>query len=811
MDQQPRGREKNVTGYGKPIEKRGEGLGTGPVGKRDGYQGRNQQGSPAGGSPSGGTPHRSSGGGGKRLGIIGIILALVFGGGFGLNSLLGGDSTPSTPAVPASQSSGIFSLFSNSTVSSKWDGADNRGVLNTSVSSQAAPKRTVIKGDGTDHATVMVYMCGTDLESKSGMASSDMKEMAAATLNSNVDVIVYTGGCRSWKISGISNSVNQIYKIHNGQMTCLVRNDGSDPMTKGSTLTRFINYCANNYPANRNMLILWDHGGGSISGFGYDERNQMSGALSLKGIGDALKASGQTFDFIGFDACLMGTLESALTLAPYADYLIGSEETEPGVGWYYTNWLNNLARNPAISTLELGKTIVDDFVAYCNQKCPGQKTTLSITDLAELTATVPEAFKDFAVETAQLINSKDYKVVSDARAKTREFATRNKTDQIDIVDLANKINTDDSKALADTILGAVKYNKTSSSITNAYGLAIYFPYNKTSKVANAVKAYEAMGMDSSYTDCVRSFANLELSGQVVANSQQQSSPLPSLQGNYSGQSPASSIDITSLLTALMGGGATSTAAPAQSTQSASGAGSLLSLAGALLGGQRSFDVENAVDVISENQLDTSDFVWVKDGDDYKLVLNEDQWKQIHSLQLNVFYDDGEGYIDLGLDNVYRITENGELVSDFDGTWIAIDNQPVPYYYTDTFDDGTNYSITGYVPVMINDVRAELILVFDNANPKGYIAGARYVYTKGETETVAKGVESLTEGDKIEFICDYYAYDGTYQDSYLMGDVVTYTGNNTISNVIIDADKCSATYLITDSYNNEYWTPVIPKD
>ena len=808
MDQQPRGREKNVTGYGKPIEKRGEGLGTGPVGKSDGYQRRNQQGSPVGGPPSGGTTQRS-GGGGKRIGIIGIILALLFGGGFGLNSLMGGDTTPTTPASPATTSSGIFSLFSDSTSSSGWENGSNTKSLNTSVSPAAASKRTVIKGDGSDHATVMVYMCGTDLESKSGMASSDMKEMAQATLNSNVDVIVYTGGCRSWKIRDISNSVNQIYKIQNGQMTCLVRNDGSDPMTKGTTLTRFINYCAKNYPANRNMLILWDHGGGSISGFGYDERNQMAGSLSLKGIGDALKASGQTFDFIGFDACLMGTLESALTLAPYADYLIGSEETEPGVGWYYTNWLTNLARNPATPTLDLGKTIVDDFVGYCKQKCPGQKTTLSVTDLSELTATVPTAFKDFAVETAQTINSKEYKKISDARAKTREFATRNKTDQIDIVDLAYKINTEDSKALADAILGAVKYND--STVTNAYGLAIYFPYNKTSKVANAVKAYEAMGMDSSYTDCVRSFASLELSGQAVANSQQQSSPFPSLTGNYSGQSPASSIDITSLLGALLGGGTTTQSVPAQSTQSSSDAGSLLSLAGMLLGGQRSFDMDNAVDIISENQLDTSDFVWVKNGDDYQLVLNEEQWKQVHSIQLNVFYDDGEGYIDLGLDNVYRITENGELVSDFDGTWLAIDGQPVPYYYSDTFDDGTNYTITGYVPAMINGTRAELILVFDNANPKGYIAGARYVYVDGETETVAKGVESLTEGDKIEFICDYYSYDGTYQDSYLMGDVVEYNGSNTISNVIIDSDKCTATYLLTDSYNNEYWTPAIPKD
>ncbi|MCR5523635.1 MAG: peptidase C11 [Clostridia bacterium] len=797
MNQQPRRREKNITGQGKPIEKRGSGLGTGPVGRDQGYENRGHPDPSSGG----GGPQRSGGFGGKRIGLIGIILALIFGGGFGLNSILGGGNTENNIPAPAPAAS-LFSGFTNSSVSSGWATEANTGVLNKEVSPLAREKRTVIYGDGSDKATVMVYLCGTDLETKSGMASNDLREMAAATLNSNVNVLVYTGGCKLWKTRGISNSVNQIYKIENGRLACLVKNDGSDPMTKASTLTRFINYCSKNYPANRNMLIMWDHGSGSISGFGYDEKNPSSGSLTLKGINDALKAANQTFDFIGFDACLMGTLEGALMLDRYADYLIGSEETEPGVGWYYTNWLTSLAKNPAISTLDLGKIIVDDFVGYCNQRCPGQKTTLSVTDLAELSATVPSAFKEFAAEAAELVNSNDYKVISDARANTREFAVSSKTDQIDLVHLAYNIDTDDSKKLADSILGAVKYNKTSSSITNAYGLAVYFPYKKTSRITSAVKAYEAIGMDSSYTECVRSFANLELAGQIVANDQASPSPLPSLLGSFTGQSAASSIDITDILSSILGGSMGTSSAPSSS------GGSVASLAEALLGA-RNFDIDSAADIIADNQLDTSDFVWIKKGDNYQLALDDSQWKQIHSLALNVFYDDGEGYIDLGLDNVYEITEEGELVSDFDGTWLAIDNQPVPYYYTDTFDDGTNYSISGYVPVLLNGDRAELILTFDNENPYGYIAGARYVYEDDETETVAKGLESLTKGDKIEFVCDYYSYDGEYQDSYLMGDELIYTGEHTISNVIIDSDKCSAVYLITDIYNNEYWTPVIP--
>ena len=71
------------------------------------------------------------------------------------------------------------------------------------------------------------------------------------------------------------------------------------------------------------------------------------------------------------------------------------------------------------------------------------------------------------------------------------------------------------------------------------------------------------------------------------------------------------------------------------------------------------------------------------------------------------------------------------------------------------------------------------------------------------------MESLKNGDKIEFVCDYYSYDNEYLDSYILGDTLIYNGSHTISNVYVEAEKCSAAYMITDIYNNEYWTPVIP--
>ena len=65
---------------------------------------------------------------------------------------------------------------------------------------------------------------------------------------------------------------------------------------------------------------------------------------------------------------------------------------------------------------------------------------------------------------------------------------------------------------------------------------------------------------------------------------------------------------------------------------------------------------------------------------------------------------------------------------------------------------------------------------------------------------------LTPGDRIEFICDYYTYDGVYSDSYLYGEEIVYDGSLTVSDVLIpDASRAVATYRFTDIYGQTYWT------
>lgn len=789
----PRGREKNVTGSGKTVQKRGAGLGAGPVGDAGGYQDQTPQSGGSRAARSGGT---RAGGAGK---LIALVLALLLGGGGGLAALFGGQSgdQPQTPSTGQQQqqpnqgggSTGadwgaLLSGLGGGSVSSGWENPANTGRLDTTVASNAREKYTKLLGNGRDTATIMVYLCGTDLESRSGMGTADLQEMLNARFGGSVNLLVYTGGCKGWKNSVISSSTNQIWQVKDGQLVNRADNLGSVSMTDPKVLSGYIQWCVQNYPASRYGLILWDHGGGSVSGYGYDEKFASTGSMSLAGVDAALKAADVKFDFIGFDACLMATAETALTLTQYADYLIASEETEPGVGWYYTDWLTAFGADTSMPTVELGKQIVDSFVDTCAQKCRGQLTTLSVIDLAELEATLPPVLADFSQTATQLIRDKQYQTVSNARSGAREFAQSSQIDQVDLVHLAKNLGIKEGDALADALLGAVKYNRTSSNMTNAYGISIYFPYQKPANVDKAASTFNQIGMDEGYVQCIRQFADQQAIGQAGTGGN--ASPIGSLMNMMgSGHPGGDAAGIYQLLSSTLGSGFFS---------------------------DRGIDMEEAAQYVAGNHLNEWEMEWERNGDGVPVIrLTEKQWSMVHALELNLFYDDGEGYIDLGLDNVFEFDEQGGLLgkAELTQSWLAIEGQPVAYYHTATVDDGANYTITGRVPVLHNGVRSELILAFDNDQPHGYVAGVRTVYHDGETDTVAKSQSELQPGDTLEFLCDYYSYDGEYQDSYLLGEPLTVPEQGlTVSDVPLEGST-KGTYRFTDLYGRSHWTVVIP--
>ncbi len=776
MDNRPTGRKKHVTGDGHGLEKRGSGLNTGPVGTGHGSNGG------AGGG------QRNSGGGLSK--IIMLIILVIFGGAGGIgvlnNGSGGGEVSTGQDALGGMGS--LFSALSSTASNAAWsDGLNNTGKLITTVADGSRDKYINIKGDGTDKVTIMVYMCGTDLESKYGMASNDLAEMAKASLNDNVNIIVYTGGCEQWKTSAVSNRTNQIYKVANGGLTRLSENEGDKAMTDPNTLSGFIKYCANNYPANRNELIFWDHGGGSVTGYGYDQKHAASGSMTLVGIDKALASGGVKFDFIGFDACLMATAENALMLSKYGDYMIASEETEPGVGWYYTNWLTKLAQDTGMPTIEIGKNICDDFVATCAQQCRGQKTTLSVVDLAEAANTLPAAIKDFSTSTAALISDKKYAVVSNARSASREFAVSSKIDQVDLANLASNLGSEEGAALTQTILGAVKYNRTSSDMTNACGLSIYFPYRSAKMVDRIVNTYKQIGMDEEYSRCISGFAKMEVSGQAVSGGT--TNPLETLLGQAV-QSQAGQDVISQVLSSLVTGNVSSISGLDASNTN-------------FLSDRSVVSDEQVEEYLLNNTLSDSDLVWA----DGKITLSEQQWELVQCTDKNMFIDDGDGFFDLGLDDVYTF-DGKSLTADTDKTWLAVNGQIVAYYHTDTAGEGDGIVRTGYIPVILNGQRAKLIAVFEGEESIGYIAGAQYDYLGSDCEVEAKNLAALEDGDTLEFICDHYTYDGEYDNTYLIGQPMTVSGELELSDVNVKVGEAKITYMFTDIYGQKHWSTVL---
>lgn len=782
MDQnRPKGREKNVTAGGSGVHRRGEGLGTGPVGSQDGYAGK------TGGHSSGAGKRAAAAGGGGTLllVLVGLVLLKSCGGAGDIGSMLGGmtdDGSGQLPYHTEQQQSQQY-------VAPATEDYDN------TVASGSREKYTKILGNNQDTVTMMVYLCGTDLESKSGMASSDLGEMAAATYGDNVNIIVYTGGCKQWRTSGISNSVNQIYRVKDRGLEPLVTDMGNKAMTDPATLTEFIQYCAKTFPANRYILDFWDHGGGSVTGYGYDEKLRNGGSMDLAGISKALKDGGVKFDIVGFDACLMATAETALMLNNYADYMVASEETEPGIGWYYKEWLSSLGSNTSMPSAEIGKKICDDFTDACAMKCPGQKTTLSVIDLAEFANTVPKELSAFADSVSAKMAKEEYQEVSSARNNTREFATSSRIDQVDLVDLALNMNTTEGKKLADALKKAVKYNRTSTNMTNAHGVSIFFPYKRASYVDNACSTYSQINMDQSYMKCIKQFASLETSGQIAAGGS--GSPLTSLFGGVSGGSSGSSEVIGSLLSGFL-------------TSAMSGGRSIEGLTQDNIGflSESPLSEQATAEYLSLNYFDTSAMHWTESNGQYLMSLDKQQWKLINSLDKNVFYDDGEGYVDLGLDNTYDFDNDGNLIADTGRDWLAVNGQVVAYYHTDSIYNGDNYTHSGYIPALLNGDRVKLLVAFDNSNPDGYIIGAETDYRNNETETVAKSMTEIKDGDVLDFVCDYYTYDGQYQDSYMMSEQLTVKGNLTLSNVNVGEGAIKIMYRFTDMYNEEYWSEAI---
>ena len=376
-------------------------------------------------------------------------------------------------------------------------------------------KYVTLKGDGTDTVTVMVYMNGSDLESNYGYATEDLREMLNATLSDNVNIVIQTGGTKKWKTNGISNKHAQRFIVKDGKLELVDDTLPQLDITDENTLQDFIEFAAANYPANRNILILWDHGGGAVYGYGVDENvNDPYAALTLDEIQRATKNAGVKFEMIGFDSCLMGGIETACSLYDVADYLIVSEDFESGNGWEYQNWLSLLGYNSSTPMTDVAKVIVDDFIK--ESISVDTEGVLALIDL-RYTRLLFSAWTDFAYANESDLLAYDYTMSMQrtGRASDHIFDRNKKRDiwdwfysdsdtmetycyAVDIMALASTMNTQESNALSAVMKSAVLYCSSTSGDSYMTGLSVTLPYGDSEFYNEMEGVFRKCGFDSRY-------------------------------------------------------------------------------------------------------------------------------------------------------------------------------------------------------------------------------------------------------------------------------------------------------------------------
>lgn len=384
-------------------------------------------------------------------------------------------------------------------------------------------KQVKLRNDGTDTVTVLVLMNGSDLESQYGEATDDLTEMIRADKSSRVNVLVETVGTKKWNGRyDISSRRSQRYRVTNSGLTLVDDSLGQLDTTVPATLSDFIRWGVENYPADRYILVLWDHGGGPVYGFGYDEFQSYSATLTIDEMQTALKDGGVFFDVIGMDCCLMSSVEVASALYDYCDYTLLSEDFEPGCGWEHSKWLSALANNPAIPTPDLAKTLIDASVRYCEESRGSDGgMTLALIDESY----VPMLFSvwtEFAYANEETLLSQNYSQLRESTGRVHPMLTRSVSDWFsggdeytlsdyyitDVLSLAANIPSDRSDVLSSMLDAAIVYYGATSDERTLAGLSVTLPYGDRAFYNELVRVFRNAGFDEAYITWLGKFADV---------------------------------------------------------------------------------------------------------------------------------------------------------------------------------------------------------------------------------------------------------------------------------------------------------------
>lgn len=602
--------------------------------------------------------------------------------------------------------------------------------------------------------TILVYLCGSDLESGYSAATLDIIEAISAEYNEDVRIVYQTGGSSEWYDGMISNTSIQRYVTIDEDIE-LVDEQYDASMGDPATLQDFVSWGIENYPAQHMGLVFWNHGGGSISGVCFDE-NHDSDSLSLREIDSALNSvydkMTDKFEFIGFDACLMSTLETANILVPYARYMFASEEVEPGGGWNYTDIMNFLSQNPDADANALGEMQCESYYQHCIDAGDWESSTFSIIDLSKLDALLTS----FDKTAKEMYESGDMAGIARAIYNADNFGGNNRsegyTNMVDMLGLLKAVEPYASNA-SDTIQklnAAVIHNINGPQHEGAGGISMYYPLSVEG--SQELSIFSDICTSSYYLAFVDEAAYGTTGGDLSSydNSSIFSDTDDFWNNGYSADSNVGT------------------------------------------------NYDEFCDVDENSTVGVSD-VYFDDEGKYTLQLSDMDAFNYAACSLFMQYEGVNVYLGED-DDVIVDYDQMTIQDDFDGSWPSLDDQPLVTQVVSVGEDKNVYTC----PVLLNGEQTNLRIELDWNALEMTVIGA-WAGIDPETGAAARETVKLKDGDKITPV--YYAF--TSDDlEVIYGDEYEVSGETYISYSMLPDCDYSYSMTLYDIYGNAFYAPAV---
>jgi len=363
-------------------------------------------------------------------------------------------------------------------------GNDFKAELSNLEVNAPVPAAATLDNKPVKEWTIMVFVNGKNNLERFAMLDLNEMEMIGST--DKVNIVAELGRIKGYDTSDGDWVSARRYLVQKDSdftkiTSPIVADLGKVDMGDYKHLIEFGNWAKAAYPAKNYMMIVWNHGSGwdkariiTEKGISYDDETRNH--ISTPQLGLALQGMGGV-NVYGSDACLMQMPEVDYEIKNYVQYIVGSEETEPGDGYTYNLLLEPLVANPTMTPEELGKLAVD---AYSNHyQSIGQGSTQSLVKSAAMDGLVP-LINDFVTAA---MGTGEKALVKSAANSAQSFAVYDNKDMWHFLNLyaassASAAVKEKAKNVQDFLVGSlVAHNRVNGSYAdgNTKGLAVYLP------------------------------------------------------------------------------------------------------------------------------------------------------------------------------------------------------------------------------------------------------------------------------------------------------------------------------------------------